>query len=106
LHASWNAIVKSDRDPLVSFGIVTIVGAVMGAVIAPFIPLPGAAAWPYLIASTAFHLGYYAFLLRSYAHGDLSHVYPIARGVGPLLVAALSGRVIGEQLSLTDTVGV
>ncbi len=106
MHASWNAVVKSDVDRLVSFGLVMSAGTALGLIVAPLVSFPVAAAWPYLIASTLVHNAYYYFLLRAYAHGDLSHVYPIARGLGPLLVALFSGRLIGEELSVLEMAGV
>jgi drug/metabolite transporter (DMT)-like permease len=106
LHASWNAVVKADRDPLASFGLVMITGSVMALAALPFVEPPAPAAWPYLAASTAIHGFYYFFLLRAYAHGDLSHVYPIARGLGPLLVALFSGRLAGEALAWHEAGGV
>jgi drug/metabolite transporter (DMT)-like permease len=51
-------------------------------------------------------VAYYTFLLKAYSYGDLSHTYPIARGLGPLLVALVSGRVIGEHLRPQDILGV
>src|SRR4051812_16556968 len=98
LHASWNAIVKSDRDRLVSFGIVMGAGSIIGIVAAPFVALPRAEAWPWMAASVVIHNFYYWFLLSAYRFGDLSHVYPIARGLGPTLVALLSGSFLGERL--------
>lgn len=106
MHATWNAIVKSDRDPLASFGLVLIAGGVLGLLVVPFVPLPAPASWKFLAASTVIHYFYYFFLLRAYEHGDLSHVYPIARGVGPTLVAIFSNALIGEQISLQSGVGV
>jgi drug/metabolite transporter (DMT)-like permease len=106
MHASWNAIVKSDSDRLASFGVVMFAGTVMAAFVVPFVAVPSAAAWPYLMASVLAHNFYYFFLLRAYAHGDLSHVYPISRGLGPLIVAALSGRLAGEYLSTVEACGV
>jgi drug/metabolite transporter (DMT)-like permease len=106
LHASWNAIVKSDRDRLMSFGLVMMAGSLIAVPVLPVVAMPGATAWPYLIASVVVHNFYYFFLLRAYAHGDLSHVYPIARGLGPLLVAVLSGRLAGEYLSFAESAGV
>ena len=64
------------------------------------------AAWKFLIASVLIHVLYYTFLLKAYSYGDLSHTYPIARGLGPLLVALVSGRFIGEELRTQDIVGV
>jgi hypothetical protein len=52
------------------------------------------------------HVAYYTFLLKAYSYGDLSHTYPIARGMGPLLVAMVSGQLIGEHLRTQDIVGV
>ena len=106
LHASWNAVVKSDRDRLLSMGVVMAAGAVFGVGLACFVPLPDLKAWPYMLASVVIHNFYYYFLLRAYAHGDLGHVYPIARGLGPLLVAMLSGTLLGEALRFTEAVGV
>lgn len=106
LHASWNAIVKSDRDRLVSFAVIQTTGMAMAAVLLPFFAVPTLEAWPYLIASVIVHSFYYFFLLQAYKHGDLSHVYPIARGLGPLLVAILSGRLAGEYLSIAEASGV
>jgi drug/metabolite transporter (DMT)-like permease len=106
MHASWNAVIKSDPDRLASFGLVMMAGCVFGLAAAPFVPLPAPEAWPYLMASAIIHVFYYAFLLRAYAHGDLSLVYPIARGLGPTLVALISGAVVGEHLEFREAVGV
>lgn len=106
LHASWNAIVKSDEDHLVSFALVAAVGAVLGLAALPFLGPAGPVPWRYLVLSAVIHNVYYACLLRTYAHGDLSHVYPIARGLAPLLVAAVSRRLIGEPLSPREATGV
>ncbi|MDF3075863.1 MAG: peptide transporter permease [Alphaproteobacteria bacterium] len=106
LHASWNAVVKSDRDRLLSMGVVMAAGGVFGAIVACLVPLPDLKAWPYMIASVIIHNFYYYFLLRAYAHGDLGHVYPIARGLGPLLVAMLSSSLLGETLRFSEAVGV
>src|SRR5260370_37659877 len=64
------------------------------------------AAWKCLASSVLIHVLFYTFLLKAYSYGDLSHTYPIARGLGPLLVALVSGRFIGEHLRAQDIVGV
>ncbi len=106
LHASWNAVVKSDVDRLASMGLVMIVGSMIGLAAVPFLPLPAPEAWKFLIGSTLVHIFYYIFLLKAYRWGDLSHVYPIARGMGPLLVAIFSGRLVGEFLTWQEVLGV
>src|SRR5258705_2217836 len=99
MHASWNALLKSDRsDRLATFGFIMTTGTVMGLCAVPFLPMIEPAAWKYLASSVLIHVLYYTFLLKAYSYGDLSHTYPIARGLGPLLVALVSGRFIGEHL--------
>jgi drug/metabolite transporter (DMT)-like permease len=61
-----------------------------GLVAVPFLfvtDVPDPASWIYLLGSLLTHLGYYLFLVLAYRHGELSQVYPIARGSAPLLVA-------------------
>ena len=65
----------------------------------PFVPLPAAEALPYLLGGIALHVGYQFFLLGSYSSGDLTQVYPIARGSAPLIVAAVSITVLGVQMT-------
>ena len=107
MHASWNAILKSDQsDRLATFGVIMTTGTVMGLCAVPFLPWIEPAAWKYLASSVLIHVLYYTFLLKAYSYGDLSHTYPIARGLGPLLVALVSGRFIGEHLRAQDIAGV
>ena len=107
MHASWNALLKADRsDRLATFGVIMTTGTVMGLVAVPFLPTVEYAAWKFLVASVIIHVAYYTFLLKAYSYGDLSHTYPIARGLGPLLVAMVSGQLIGEHLRVQDVAGV
>src|SRR5690349_11616764 len=107
MHASWNALLKSDRaDRLTTFGVIMTTGTVMGLVMVPFLPMIEPAAWKFIALSVVVHVAYYTFLLKAYSYGDLSHTYPIARGLGPLLVALASGQLIGEHLRTQDIVGV
>ncbi len=107
MHASWNALLKADRsDRLATFGVIMTTGTAMGVVAVPFLPAIYPGAWQFLATSVIVHLAYYTFLLKAYSYGDLSHTYPIARGLGPLLVALVSGQLIGEHLRVQDIVGV
>jgi drug/metabolite transporter (DMT)-like permease len=107
MHATWNALLKADRsDRLATFGVIMTTGTVMGLVAVPFLPTVEYAAWKFLVASVIIHVAYYTFLLKAYSYGDLSHTYPIARGLGPLLVAMVSGQLIGEHLRVQDVAGV
>lgn len=64
-----------------------------------YAPLPDAASLPYLFGGALLHVAYQLFLLNSYRIGDLSQVYPLARGVAPVLVAVISVLILGVTLS-------
>ena len=96
LHASWNAMIKGGGDVLHDTAGI-IVGAMLIAL--PFVflvPLPVAAAWPYIAASVTVHLAYYWLMISAYRAGDLSLVYPLMRGVAPLITAVAGIVVLGE----------
>lgn len=98
LHAAWNALVKGGADKTLSMGAVVIGHMPIAIVALLFVPMPALESVPYLIGGIALHLGYQLFLLRSYQSGDLTQVYPIARGSSPLIVALFSVLVLGVHL--------
>ena len=98
LHASWNAIVKGAGDRALAMAMVAGAHVVVGGIALFFVPSPSPASWPYIVASAIIHYAYYAFLFLSYRYGDLSHVYPIARGIAPMLVALGALFFAGEML--------
>jgi len=105
-HAGWNAVIKVGLDPFLTTILVSLAA---GAVALPFVPIvgwPEAAAWPWVTASVLLHLLYFAGLIESYRAGDMSLVYPIARGAAPLMTAILSVVFVGEMLSLAGWSGV
>ena len=106
LHASWNAVTKSSSDRSLTLGLVMLGCAVVGALGSLVLAPPERAALPYLLASVGFHALYQIFLLQAYRFGDLSQVYPIARGFAPVLVAALAALFAGEVPTLHQGAGV
>jgi drug/metabolite transporter (DMT)-like permease len=100
LHAVWNAIVKTAADRTIMLGLVALGHVIPGAVMVALLPLPAPESLPYVLASTVIHFGYFYMLGRAYAHGDLSVVYSIARGVVPALVALWAMLFAGEVLPL------
>ncbi|MGR3661851.1 MAG: EamA family transporter [Paracoccaceae bacterium] len=106
LHASWNAMLKVSGDKAVMLGLISLGHVVFGAIMACFVPFPAVESWPYLAASTLIHFAYYALLNYSYRLGDLSLVYPIARGIVPVLVALGAQITIGETLPFQTWIGV
>lgn len=96
LHASWNALGKASDDKLVGLAMITVSGGCAIGLLIPFVPLPAPAAWPFVLGSLVLHFAYQLTLITAYRHGDLSHVYPIARGVAPLGVAVVGALFLGE----------
>ena len=99
MHASWNALVKSGGDPFCRLAIVNLTHTAVVFPFLPFVSIPAPEAWPWLLGSVVIHSAYYCFLAAGYRFGDLSHVYPIARGMAPPLVAVGGFLIVGESLS-------
>lgn len=106
LHASWNAFVKGGTDKLVSMTAIVMGHAPLGLVAILISPLPDPASLPYLLVGVVLHVGYQWLLLSSYRIGDLTQVYPIARGVAPLVVVTVSVLLLGEHLGLLEQLAV
>ena len=106
LHAMWNALLKGGSDK--TLGMVAVsVGHIPVAVLALFfVPMPQPESYPYILAGTLLHLGYQVFLLNSYRIGDLTQVYPIARGSAPLIVALVSVAVLGVRFEGLEIVAI
>jgi drug/metabolite transporter (DMT)-like permease len=97
LHATWNALVKSG-DVITRMALVQAMASLCALPFVLVLPPPDRASWPYLLGSIIVHQGYFACLMLGYRAGDLSQVYPIARGSAPLLVAAGAFVFAGEAL--------
>ena len=98
LHALWNALVKAAGDRGLILALIASGHVILGGVAALFLPLPEPAAWPYLVASTIIHWLYYFLIFHAYRLADLSLVYPISRGVAPVLVGLGGAFWLGEVL--------
>ncbi len=99
MHASWNFLVKCSDDKHLSMSAVVIGHTPFAAAALLCAPLPQSGSLPYVIAGAVLHTGYQLFLLNSYRIGDLSQVYPLARGVAPLIVGGISVSLLGTNLS-------
>ncbi len=100
LHASWNALIKADHNQHLATVLLTISSGVISLGLIAFFPFPPLVSWPYLGASAVIHVLYFWFLSIAYRWGDLSLVYPIARGTAPLIVAIIMFFFVGEKLSV------
>lgn len=96
LHAAWNALVKQGGDPFLRIATVNLTGTLLALPFVLALP-PPLAAWPWLVGSIVAHTGYYWTLARAYVSGDLSLVYPIARGLAPALVT-LAGLLVAAEV--------
>jgi drug/metabolite transporter (DMT)-like permease len=97
LHASWNAMIKGGGDVLHDTAGIIVGAMLIGLPFLFVVPVPPAAAWPFIIASVVVHLAYYWLMISAYRVGDLSLVYPLMRGVAPLITAAAGIAVLGEM---------
>jgi phosphonate utilization associated putative membrane protein len=106
LHASWNALIRSGSDKALDTALIHVLGCAVGAVLVLVVGLPKREALPWLAASVVIHIGYYVTLVGAYRHGELGFAYPVMRGTAPLIVALLSGRLIGEHVPFAAWLGV
>jgi drug/metabolite transporter (DMT)-like permease len=106
MHAGWNVLVKLKLDRFLSLCLIQTLMGFMGLAMLAVFPWPAAASVPYAMTSGLLHLGYFLFLARSYRTGDLSQVYPIARGAAPLLTLAGTWTLMHEEVNLMAGAGV
>lgn len=106
LHSGWNALVKLKGDPLIMLAAIAGTATLWTLPVIPFLPFPAADVWPYLLGSMVLHTFYNLFLYAGYKHGDLGQVYPIARGVAPLIVTGAAPIVAGETVTVPTMAGV
>jgi drug/metabolite transporter (DMT)-like permease len=106
MHASWNTIIKTGGDGLLMFVLLKVPTMIIAAMVLAVVGLPDSASVPYAIGSAAAFTAYCFLLIWAYRVGDLSFVYPVARGSAPLAVALLSALLIGERLSGPGLAGI
>ena len=90
LHAGWNFLVKRSADPYLGMCAVVLGRVPYGLAVLIFFPYLPATSYFYVVIGALLHVGYQLFLQHSYRFGDLSQVYPMARGSAPLMVALMS----------------
>ena len=106
LHALWNALVKGSEDRTVMLGCIALGHVLPGFILVVFSPLPDMAAVPFMVASVMVHWFYFYLLNVAYQLGDLSLIYPVSRGLAPVLVAVGAQIWVGETLPLSAWIGI
>jgi uncharacterized membrane protein len=106
IHAAWNAMLKRGSDRLAVVNAMGVGAVALGAGLLAWRGLPPQSCWPFLAGSAVVHLLYWLALTRSYASGDMSHVYTIARGLAPALVAIGALVAVREAPSAAGSTGI
>jgi drug/metabolite transporter (DMT)-like permease len=99
IHASWNALIKSQPDKFSAAALVAIGAGIVALPLMILLPAPPSAAWPYIAASAVIHVGYFALVAFAYRSADFGVAYPLTRGSAPLFTALLAASLIGENLN-------
>ena len=94
LHATWNLLLARARDVQAATAVVAVLSVVLFAPVAAVTWDVERAVWPYAIGSAVFELAYISLLAYAYQRADLSVVYPVARGLAPVIVLLVSFAVV------------
>lgn len=111
IHAGWNIAAKhaggDTRFAWFSSALIAVIWAPVGWWFARTeLPRWGAAEWALVVASGVIHVFYFTTLLRGYRRADLTVVYPLARGSGPLITALVAVLFLGERISALGAAGI
>jgi len=106
LHASWNAMAKSGGTPEYSIASYQLFGAMVCLPFLFVLPVPLVESWPMILLSVICHNIYYFTLAKSYRTGDLSQMYPLFRGLAPMMVAVGAIVFAGEWLTAGSLLGI
>jgi len=106
MHAVWNLLVKSSDDQLVAAWTVVAGAAILALPVLGFMGPPDRSVWDLILISTVIQVTYVLTLAAAYRVGDLSFVYPLARGTSPVLVSLAGVAFLGDEISALGWVGV
>jgi len=106
LHATWNTLIKFSGERLLVIACMDSVALLFVVLAVGFVSLPPLELWPWLVASARFELLNRYLLIQAYRVGDLGLVYPLMRGLSPLVVLVLTLVFAGEVLSNQQILGI
>ena len=108
-HSTWNFLLKSSDDKQVFLWLLLATASVLmvpvGVALFWLHPF-GHPGWAFVLATIVLHMLYFVLLGWGYTHGDLSVVYPIARGIGPMLVPVLAVAILSESIAKVAIIGI
>jgi drug/metabolite transporter (DMT)-like permease len=106
VHALWNLLLARARDPEAAGAVALLVAVVVFAPLAALQWEIESEAWPYIAASSLLELVYFALLGAAYRRAEVSVVYPLARGLAPVLVLVVGVLALDAESSAAQAVGV
>ncbi len=106
LHVVWNLVVKVSGDRLVAAFTVSAIGALLYVPLLAVTGLPDRGVWWLIAVSSAVQTVYMVLLAKAYEHGEMSFVYPIARGMAPVLVTIAGVTWLDDSIRPAGVVGV
>ncbi|MBL4983836.1 EamA family transporter [Pseudomonas fluorescens] len=106
LHATWNTLIKFSGERLLVIACMDSVALLFVVFAVGFVSLPPLDIWPWIMASALFELLYRYLLIQAYRVGDLGLVYPLMRGLSPLVVLVLTLVFAGEVLNTQQILGI
>lgn len=106
LHAFWNFLVRGSDDKVLTMAAVVLGHIPAGLVGIIIFGLPNVESIFFILFSSILHFCYQIFLLNAYRYGELTQVYPIARGLSPLIIVLISTLLIDEGFTKLEFVGI
>lgn len=106
MHATWNAVVRAGSSRFMTLAMVDGTALVICLLALPLVSVPSLEVWGYILVSVGLNTVYRLFLIKAYETGDFGQVYPVMRGIPPVLVALFSYFMLHEQLSREALAGV
>ena len=106
LHASWHALIKNSGDQLIGLAGMNMFSTCVALAVLPFVDLPEGGVWLVLLLSVLLHNAYKIGLARLYREGELSHAYPLARGMCPILAALAAFLLLDEAPTALQLLGI
>jgi drug/metabolite transporter (DMT)-like permease len=106
LHAAWNLLLGRARDVQAAAGATFLLAVVIAAPFAAIWWHADTSVWPYALASAIFEAIYVSALAYAYHVSDVSFVYPLTRGIAPVIALGAAIAVLGHRASAGEVAGV
>jgi drug/metabolite transporter (DMT)-like permease len=106
VHAGWNLLLARARDPEAATAVAMLFSVIAFAPVAAATWRVDSDVWPFVVGSAVFQLAYFGLLAGAYARAELSVVYPLARGVAPVVVLVVGVLALGASTSWEQVAGV